>query len=233
MIYQGRWDSLKLAIFDFDGTLFPMDTLPFLLGEWRREGRSLRRLLAVYASVGTLFIGYKLGIACERSREMLHRMALQRVTRLFAGMSEAELSAFFQRNAALMVPLLRPSVMSELRCAQEQGYHTVLLSGSYETLIKFVGVSIGVDTVIGTALCYKNGIVDTECELDVVCGEDKAARLHAAFAGQPVDWAESIAYADSYSDLPVLRRVGYPVAVCPDRDLAALLPQPGWRVIER
>jgi phosphoserine phosphatase len=48
-----------------------------------------------------------------------------------------------------------------------------------------------------------------------------------------VEWEESIAYADSYSDLPVLRRVGHPVAVCPDPELAALLPQPGWRVIEK
>jgi len=109
----------------------------------------------------------------------------------------------------------------------------VLLSGSYETLIKYVGASIGIDTAIGTALRYKNGIVDTVCELDVVCGEYKLERLVAAFNGKPVDWAESVAYADSYSDLPVLRRVGHPVAVCPDRDLAALLPQPGWRVIQQ
>jgi HAD superfamily hydrolase (TIGR01490 family) len=224
---------LKLAIFDFDGTLFPKDTLPFLLVEWRREGRSLRRLLAVCASVGALFVRYKLGFVRERSREMLHRMALQRVTHLFAGMNETELSAFFRRNAELMVPLLRPSVLAELRRAQAQGYHTVLLSGSYETLMEHIGASIGIDTVIGTALCYKNGIVDSECELNVVCGDDKVERLSAAFAGQPVGWAESIAYADSYSDLPVLRRVGHPVAVCPDRELAALLPQPGWRVIER
>jgi HAD superfamily hydrolase (TIGR01490 family) len=225
--------AVKLAIFDFDGTLFPMDTLPFLMAQWRREGRCLRRLLAVYASVGSLFVGYKLGIACGRSREMLHRMALQRVTRLFAGMSEAEVSAFLKRNAELMAPLLRPSVLAELRLAQKQGYHTVLLSGTYETLMRHVGAIIGADTAIGTALRYKNGIVDVERELDVVCGDDKVERLNAAFSGQPVEWEESIAYADSYSDLPVLRRVGHPVAVCPDPELAALLPQPGWRVIEK
>jgi HAD superfamily hydrolase (TIGR01490 family) len=224
---------LKLAIFDFDGTLFPKDTLPFLLAEWRCEGRSLRRLLAAYASVGALYVRYKLGTARRLSREMMRRTALQRVTRLFTGMSEAEISAFFRRNAELIVPLLRPSVVAELRHAQKWGYHTVLLSGGYETLMEHVGASIGIDTVIGTALYYKNGIVDTVRELDIVCGDGKAARLGAAFAGQPVEWAESIAYADSYSDLPILRRVGHPVAVCPDRDLAALLPELGWRVIAR
>ena len=222
---------MKLAIFDFDGTLFPKDTLPFLLTEWRHEGRSLRRLFAAYASVGALYVRYKLGWDHGLSREMMRRTALQRVTRLFTGMSEAEISAFFKRNAELIVPLLRSSVLAELRRAKEQGYHTVLLSGGYETLMVHVGTVIGIDTMIGTALYYKNGIVDAERELDIVCGDGKEERLSTAFAGQMVEWAESIAYADSYSDLPILRRVGHPVAVCPDRDLAAMLPALGWRVI--
>jgi HAD superfamily hydrolase (TIGR01490 family) len=222
---------LKLAIFDFDGTLFPEDTLPFLLAEWRREGRSLRRLLAAYASVGALYVRYKLGTARGLSRELMRRTALQRVTRLFTGMGEAEISAFFKRNAELIAPMLRPSVMAELRRAQAQGFHTVLLSGGYEALMEHVGLRIGIDTVIGTALHYKNGIVDARHELDIVCGDGKAGRLSAAFADKPVDWAGSTAFADSYSDLPILRMVGHPVAVCPDRDLAAMLPKLDWRVI--
>lgn len=222
---------MKLAIFDFDGTLFPQDTLPFLLREWHREGRSLRRLIAAYSSVGGLYVNYKLGNTHRMSREMMRRTALQRVTRIFTGMSEAEISSFFRENAELIVPQLRPSVLEELRRSKEAGFHTVLLSGGYETLMEHVGKSIGIDTVIATALYYENGTVDTQRELDIVCGDGKADRLNAAFVDKPVDWAESAAYADSYSDLPILYMVGNPVAVCPDRELAAMLPGLGWRVI--
>jgi phosphoserine phosphatase len=79
---------------------------------------------------------------------------------------------------------------------------------------------------------YKDGVADTRRELDIVCGDGKANRLVAAFEGRQVDWSGSVAYADSYSDLPILHLVGHPVAVCPDKDLAAVLPELGWRVME-
>ena len=41
---------------------------------------------------------------------------------------------------------------------------------------------------------------------------------------------ESIAYADSTSDLPMLEAVGFPVAVNPETRLAALARKRGWLV---
>lgn len=223
---------MKLAVFDFDGTLFPQDTLPFLLRQWHAQGRSFKKLFKAYASVGVLYIRYKLG-ARGLSREMMRRTALQRVTRIFEGMTEPEVSAFFKQNAELIVPLLRESVLDELKKTKTEGCHTVLLSGGYQTLMEHVGAMIGIDTVVATEIYYKDGTADTRRELDIVCGDGKADSLAAAFEGRDVDWHGSIAYADSYSDLPILRMVGQPVAVCPDRDLAAMLPELGWRIIEQ
>ena len=230
-LINNRRDIVKLAVFDFDGTLFPQDTLPFLLRQWHTQGRSFKKLIKAYASVGVLYVRYKMG-ARGLSREMMRRTALQRVTRIFEGMSEAEVSEFFRQNAELIVPLLRESVLDELKKAKSAGYHTVLLSGGYQTLMEHVGEMIGVDAVIATAIYYKGGMADTHRELDIVCGDGKADSLVAAFEGREVDWQGSIAYADSYSDLPILRMVGHPVAVYPDRDLADMLPELGWRVME-
>ena len=41
---------------------------------------------------------------------------------------------------------------------------------------------------------------------------------------------ESIAYADSSSDLPLLEAVGFPVAVNPETRLAAIARKRGWLV---
>jgi len=41
---------------------------------------------------------------------------------------------------------------------------------------------------------------------------------------------ESIAYADSSSDLPMLEAVGFPVAVNPETRLAAIARKRGWLV---
>ncbi len=42
------------------------------------------------------------------------------------------------------------------------------------------------------------------------------------------DLAESVAYADSSSDLPLLEAVGFPVAVNPETRLASLAIKRGW-----
>ena len=50
-------------------------------------------------------------------------------------------------------------------------------------------------------------------------------------AEHDIDLAESWAYSDSASDLPMLRAVGNPVAVNPDEELAAVAGHEGWRVM--
>jgi phosphoserine phosphatase len=46
-----------------------------------------------------------------------------------------------------------------------------------------------------------------------------------------MDYAASYAYADSISDLDLLRMVGHPVAVYPDAPLAALARERNWEVL--
>ena len=46
-----------------------------------------------------------------------------------------------------------------------------------------------------------------------------------------IDLAESWAYSDSESDLPMLRAVGHPVAVNPDKELARIARAEGWEIL--
>ena len=46
-----------------------------------------------------------------------------------------------------------------------------------------------------------------------------------------IDLSESYAYSDSESDLPMLRAVGHPVAVNPDRELERVAREEGWRIM--
>ena len=45
-----------------------------------------------------------------------------------------------------------------------------------------------------------------------------------------LELSESVAYADSSSDLPMLEAVGYPVAVNPEVRLATIARKRGWLV---
>jgi hypothetical protein len=50
-------------------------------------------------------------------------------------------------------------------------------------------------------------------------------------AAHAIELADSYAYSDSLSDLPMLRAVGNPVAVNPDPPLAQIARAEGWQVM--
>ena len=49
-------------------------------------------------------------------------------------------------------------------------------------------------------------------------------------AAHGLDLEQSVAYADSASDLPMLEAAGHPVAVNPETKLAAIARKRGWHV---
>ena len=61
-------------------------------------------------------------------------------------------------------------------------------------------------------------------------GEARYQALYDYAQEHDLDLRESIAYADSASDLPMLEAVGFPVAVNPETRLAAIARKRGWLV---
>ena len=61
-------------------------------------------------------------------------------------------------------------------------------------------------------------------------GESRAQALVDYADAEGLDLAESVAYADSACDLPMLEAVGFPVAVNPETRLAAIARKRGWLV---
>ncbi|HET7053932.1 MAG TPA: haloacid dehalogenase-like hydrolase [Solirubrobacterales bacterium] len=64
-----------------------------------------------------------------------------------------------------------------------------------------------------------------------VYGRGKVEAMEAFAAEHGIDLAESYAYSDSLSDLPMLRAVGHPVAVNPDPPLAEISREEGWQTM--
>ena len=61
--------------------------------------------------------------------------------------------------------------------------------------------------------------------------EGKVEAIQELAEREGFDLAESYAYSDSESDLPMLRAVGNPVAVNPDASLTRIARQEGWRIM--
>ncbi len=219
---------MKLAIFDFDGTLLMKDTLPFLGQEWLRQGKSKFVYVKTYFLCSPYLVLYKLGLI---PREKMKIKILAQFHGLFKNMTRDSVNQFFRQSYPAMRNYFNPKVIEELHRAQHQGYHCVILSGAYAEMLNVVAEQLGFDTVIAVDIHYKNGKVDLHKPLSVIDGQTKLMLLQHVFQGEKINWRMSRSYGDSYSDIPVMEIVGEPVAVNPDPGLISHVQKNGWRTI--
>lgn len=219
---------MKLAIFDFDGTLFMRDTLPFLGEEWVRQGRPRVKYLVTYMSILPILILYKLRIV---SRAKMKYQAMDKFQKMFVKLSKKQITEFFRQAYPALSRYYNPEVMAELKKAKSEGFHLVLLSGAYALLLELVAEDLEIDTVIGAELFFHNDAIDYSKKISFVDGENKLTLLREFFAGQEVDWKLSRSYGDSYDDLLVMEIAGEAVAVNPEDRLLDYALDNDWRVI--
>lgn len=90
---------MKLAIYDFDGTLFPDETVPFLIKQYSRLGYSRGKQAKVFfARMMLLFTKYKMKIGQTMTKEVFRHQATQITLSLFETMTEDEVIVFFKKN---------------------------------------------------------------------------------------------------------------------------------------
>jgi 2-hydroxy-3-keto-5-methylthiopentenyl-1-phosphate phosphatase len=68
---------MKLAIIDFDGTLFPRDTIPFLMNFWLEDGQSRLKHKLTMAKIMPYYYLYKLSFGNKKIKEGFRTHALK------------------------------------------------------------------------------------------------------------------------------------------------------------
>lgn len=224
---------MKVAIFDFDGTVFPKQTIPFFM-KYYMEAHYAKGPYRRYAFklIGKM-IRYKNPLVKNYNKEEFRREATLCFLKVFNGMNREVLNRFFKEVTVKVIENLSIEVVEEVKRCKAEGYYCILLSGCYTSILKGVGETIGIDAVIGTPIdetCEKEGKVAI-CELDIATGKRKVEKLKEYLKGKEIDWAVSTAYGDSSYDRNILELVGLPVAVNPDEMLKELAQERNWRII--
>jgi HAD superfamily hydrolase (TIGR01490 family) len=132
----------------------------------------------------------------------------------------------------LLEPAIHPQALELIATHRAAGRRVYIVSSSGIEVVRAFANSIGVPHVIAT----RSEVDDSGCytgELLFYCygiGKQHAMREEAARIG--ITLADSFAYSDSITDLPMLESVGHPHAVNPDRDLRAVATERGWPILE-
>lgn len=111
--------------------------------------------------------------------------------------------------------------------------HTVLLaSSSPQDYVDVLAEALRMNGAIGTRAEAVDGLYTGVLDGPLVHGQHKADRVAALAAERGLELAGSFAYSDSINDLPLLELVGNPVAVNPDRALAAEACRREWPILD-
>jgi HAD superfamily hydrolase (TIGR01490 family) len=121
-----------------------------------------------------------------------------------------------------------PAGIRRVREHRAAGHRTVLVTGALDFVIEPLRPLF--DDVVCASLGEAGGRLTGELVHAPPTGEARAMLLAAYADAEGVSLAESVAYADSASDLPLLEAVGHPVAVNPEVKLAAIARRRGWHV---
>ena len=122
-----------------------------------------------------------------------------------------------------------PAGLRRVREHRALGHRTILITGALDFAVE--GLRPLFDEIVAAEMSVRpDGTYSGEMKQVPPTGETRAQILADYCAAEGLRLDESVAYADSTSDLPLLEAVGFPVAVNPETRLAAIARKRGWLV---
>ena len=181
-------NKAKLAVFDFDGTLYKGDTTKEFCWFYYRKNP----FTAYYFMIQLAFwMQYQLGIL---STTQFKSKFIQFLNNNNAAQIDVLVSLFWSKKKERV----RGHLIDEITRLKKEGVHIVVVSASPELFIKTFCLSLGVDTVIGSEL----NVLNNKYSLPINCrGEEKINRLRRAFP----DFEIVTAYSDNIDDDELLK----------------------------
>src|SRR5215204_3750955 len=210
------------AIFDVDGTLVGSNVVSYYAWLKLREMSPVARPLWAAAFLSKIPYYWALD---KVSRAHFNRAFYKN----YAGWKPSRARHLGQESfPGFTLSRIYPDALDCLREHKRKGHRVVLLSGALDFLLD--PLKDLADDVLCASLAEENGAYTGELSGAPVAGEARARMLASFARKRGVDLHRSYAYADSISDLPMLEAVGNPVAVNPDRRLAAAAGSRGWQL---
>ncbi len=122
-----------------------------------------------------------------------------------------------------------PAGLRRVREHRALGHKTILITGALDFAVE--GLRPLFDEIVAAKLSVRpDGTYSGNMAVVPPIGETRAEILADYCMSEGLRLEDSVAYADSSSDLPMLEAVGVPVAVNPETRLAAIARKRGWLV---
>ncbi len=211
---------MTLAIFDIDGTLVEGSTERRFWRYLLKRGHQGPRQVGAYLWFWLRYLPVYGRATAKKNKAYL------------AWLGTARIRALAERFVAEeIVPQLYQPAVQRLQSHLRRGDTVVLLSGTLEPIAAALAKALSVEHVRATVCNERKGhyLASPPAVHPFGAAKLEIARRFAAEIGANLE--EASAYGDSRHDLALLRAVGQPVAVQPDRPLLATARGNRWHII--
>src|SRR5947208_9779607 len=155
----------------------------------------------------------------------------RRVGRMIAGARVRDLQRLSPRVLAGVLPRLYPQMLARAYAHQDEGVDVYIVTAASQEMADLLAHVLAFDGGLGSRSEVVDGHYTGRPAGPFNYREGKVLSMRELALREGIDLTASYAYSDSESDLPMLRAVGYPVVVNPDRDLRQIAVQEGWEVL--
>jgi HAD superfamily hydrolase (TIGR01490 family) len=210
-----------IAFFDLDRTIASaISGNELTKGAYKRGLMSLRDLIrAIYLS-----LTYKLGITDPK--KIINEM-VGWVKGLPEETIEQLCSEVFRE---VLQPSFFPQIYNEIEYHKKHNGKLVVLSSSLIPICRYTAMYLNMDDIVCSKLEVVNGLFTGRPERPLCFGEEKAVRLKEYCEINNIKPEDCWYYGDSISDLAVLKTVGIPVCVNPDKKLLKEGRKNSWKI---
>jgi HAD superfamily hydrolase (TIGR01490 family) len=212
------------AFFDLDKTLIEGSSALHFARAAYRAGMVSRRQLA---RDGWANVKFRLNGSTDAGTDELR----QRILDAIAGQRQVDLARMGSDVLAGILPLLYREVLEEAYAHQDAGRPAYIVTAASQELAEVLAHVLVMDGGVGMRSEVRDGVYTGKPDGPFTYRDGKAVAIRELAEREGIDLTESYAYSDSESDLPMMRTVGHPVAVNPDRALERVAREEGWRIM--
>jgi HAD superfamily hydrolase (TIGR01490 family) len=217
----GAVGSRSAAFFDLDKTIIAKSSV-LAFGKPFYQGGLINRR-AVLRSAYAQFV-FALAGADE---DQIERMRAY-LTSMCQGWDVAQVRDIVSETLHEIIdPIVYDEAVELIGMHKAAGRDVVIVSSSGEEVVAPIGAMLGADHVVATKMVVADGKYTGEIEL-YAYGPEKAVAIRALADERGYDLANSYAYSDSATDVPMLEAVGHPFAVNADRALRKVAAENDW-----
>jgi HAD superfamily hydrolase (TIGR01490 family) len=216
--------SSGAAFFDLDKTLVEGSSAVHFGRAAYKAGMVTRRQIArdVWAN-----LKFRLNGSTDEGIAALR----ERVVEAIVGVRQVDLARLNPNFLSSLLPLVYPQMLEVAWRHQDSGRPAYIVTAASQELAEMLAHVLLFDGGIGFRSEVENGVYTGRAAGPFTYREGKAEAIRELAAREGIDLEESFAYSDSESDLPMLRAVGNPVAVNPDRELERVAREEGWQIM--